>query len=174
MVNKRKLSNPASIEINEKEVILKKDLKWNYHERFFKSEGVISQWIEQSNLCVKGQARLERALDQLRSLPKTSWSKPSPASNIGSNIYVIRFKDQSNKQLRLFGHFFDDHQSFVMTFNGFEKDDVYKPSGFQSIAENYRDECNSEFSNKTRKFKEHCFLCKKDQKSLASEVGKIK
>lgn len=133
--------------------------KWNYHERRDGETGVVTTWIAGSHLSVKAQARLERALDQLRQMPKTSWSKPAPASNIGDHTYVIRFKDVTGKQLRVFGHFFDAHSAFVMTFTGYEKDDVYYPSNYQEVAQRHRTACDKEFHRATVQFRRYCEIC---------------
>ena len=134
--------------------------RWNYHERLESDSGVITAWIEAEHLSKKAQANLERALDQLRQLPKTSWSKPQPASNIGNHTYVIRFRDVTGAQLRVFGHFFDNHSTFVMTFDGCEKDDVYYPKNYQKMAKQHKADCDARFSDKTVKFREYCALCK--------------
>lgn len=132
---------------------------WNYHERKEGSEGVISEWIKTSHLSNKSQAKMDRSLDQLKQLPKTSWSRPH-ASSLGNSIYVIRFKDVNGTQLRVFGHFFDDHKAFVMTFEGYEKDNVYYPSTYPKMAQRHKADCDKDFSNKTIKFGNYCALCK--------------
>lgn len=140
---------------------------WNFHEQRDRSGAVITLWISSSHLSKKSQARLERALDQLRHMPKTSWSKPAPASNIGDQTYVIRFKDESGMQHRVFGHFHDPHLAFVLTFSGYEKDDVYYPSNYQDVAQRHRLACEADFHACTVKFRHYCALCK-------SEGGKDK
>lgn len=132
---------------------------WNYHERIEKEKFIITSWIEKSHMSVKAKARFERALDQLKRLPKTSWSKPNPASSLGHNTYVIRFKDVSGAQMRVFGHFYDPHSSFVMTFTGTEKDDVYYPTDYEKMAKQYRDFCNKDFSKASGKYRHYCALC---------------
>lgn len=102
---------------------------------------------------------MERAIDQLRQLPKTSWSKPNPASNVGNHTYVIRYTDTSNKQLRVFGHFHDEHTCFVMTLTGYEKDNVYYPNNYQDLAQTNRGSCAGNFSSKTVRFRHYCALC---------------
>jgi hypothetical protein len=133
---------------------------WNFHERRDRNGVVITVWISSSRLSKKAQARLERALDQLRHMPKTSWSKPAPASNIGDHTYVIRFKDESGMQHRVFGHFYDPHLVFVLTFSGYEKDDVYYPSNYQDVAQRHRLACEADFHAHTVKFRHYCALCK--------------
>lgn len=134
--------------------------KWNYHERLDRDAGVVTAWITESHLSVKAQANLERTLDQLRQMPKPSWSKPAPASNIGDHTYVIRFKDVTGKQLRVFGHFFDEHSAFVMTLTGYEKDDVYYPSNYKELAQRHRTTCGQKFHASTIKFRKYCEVCK--------------
>lgn len=133
--------------------------KWNYHERIEKDTSVITAWIAASHLTKKAQAKFERALDQLRQLPKTSWHKPTPASVIGDHTYVIRFTETTGAQVRVFGHFFDSHSAFVMTFNGGEKDDEYYPANYQSLAQHYRTECDKNIQIKTVAFRHYCTLC---------------
>lgn len=133
---------------------------WNYHERVEGGEGVITAWIKKSRLSKKSQAKLDRSLDQLKQLPKTSWSKPQPASSLGDSIYVIRFKDVNGSQLRIFGHFYDDHCAFVMTLHGYEKDNVYYPSDYAKVAQRHKAECDKDFLGKTVKFGDYCALCK--------------
>lgn len=136
--------------------------RWNYHERVESEEGVITAWIMSTNMSKKAQANFERTLDQLRQLPKTSWSKPQPASSLGHNTYVIRFRDVSGAQLRVFGYFFDDHEAFVMTFEGMEKDNVYYPKNYQEMAKRHKAECDKSFSDKTVKFRDNCSLCQSE------------
>lgn len=135
---------------------------WNFHERRTKHVGAISDWIAKEKISAKACARLERALDQLRSMPKTSWSKPAPASNIGDHTYVIRFRDVSNVQLRVFGHFYDAHTSFVMTANGIEKDNVYQPENYTEIAKRHKSVCDEEFSKNTVAYANYCEICKQE------------
>lgn len=131
---------------------------WNYHERQDKhGRGVITLW--QTSLGKKAQANLERTLDQLKRMPKQAWSKPAPASNIGDHTYVIRFKDVTGLPLRVFGHFFDPHASFVMTFDGYEKDNVYYPSGYEALAQRHRVACDQAFFDSTIRYKHHCSIC---------------
>lgn len=136
--------------------------KWNYHERLEREKTVVEEWLGSKQVSKKARANFERALDQLRQLPKTKWSKPAPASNIGDHTYVIRFKDETSKQLRVFGHFFDDHKSFVMTFDGFEKDDVYHPNNYQEVAQRHRSACDQDFSRLTRYFRHYCEICERE------------
>lgn len=132
---------------------------WNFHERYEDGQKVISDWIEESDWSAKTRANFDRALDQLRSQPKRLWSKPNPASSLGNHTYVIRFKDVTSAQLRVFGHFFDDHQTFVMTLNGYEKDDVYYPKKYESLAQHYRAVCDENFCGATVPFEDRCNIC---------------
>jgi hypothetical protein len=134
---------------------------WNFHERVDRSTGVITEWIASENFSIKTRANFDRAIDQLRHQPKRSWSKPNPASKIGNHTYVIRFNEVSSKQLRLFGHFFDEHGSFVMTMEGYEKDNVYYPKKYESLAEAYRVLCDKDFHLTTRSFENTCSICGK-------------
>lgn len=134
--------------------------EWNYHDRVEKSDPVITSWIKKTHMTVKAQAKFERALDQLRRLPKTSWSKPNPASSLGHHTYVIRFTEVTGAQLRVFGHFYDAHSSFVMTFTGTEKDNVYYPTDYEKMAKRHKEQCDDDFPNTTRKFRHYCSLCK--------------
>lgn len=136
-------------------------IKWNYHERKDKHGGVITEWIKSTHLTIKARARFERALDQLRQIPKSSWHKPTPASNIGDHTYVIRFTEVTGAQIRVFGHFFDPHNSFVMTFDGGEKDYEYIPSDYQDVAQHHRAECDKDLQGKTLPFRQYCSLCPK-------------
>ncbi|WP_197507059.1 hypothetical protein [Mitsuaria sp. 7] len=139
--------------------------KWNFHERQKNGKGVISTWVEKSNFSPKSEARMDRAIDQLRQLPKTSWHKPHPASGIGDHIFVIRFTDVTNAQKRIFGHFNDSHECFVMTLDGYEKDDVYVPSNYKALALEHRGECEKDFFVNTRKYGNLCPLCEEQRNS---------
>lgn len=133
--------------------------QWNFHERLDRGKGVITEWIESSRWSAKTRANFDRALDQVRYLPKQKWSKPSPASKIGDHTYVIRFREVSSAQLRVFGHFFDGHQSFAMTLEGYEKDDVYYPENYEDLAQTYRAYCDKDFKGTTAPFEDLCLLC---------------
>jgi hypothetical protein len=136
--------------------------KWNFHERVDerKKNGVISTWITKDHLSKASQAKFDRALDQLKTLPKAYWSKPNPASSIGNHTFVIRFSDVNRSQLRVFGHFFDNHECFVMTANGYEKDNVYYPTNYQDVAKAFKEQCDKDFSGSTAKFSHYCAICK--------------
>lgn len=103
--------------------------------------------------------KMDRALHQLRHMPKIHWHKPAPASSIGDHIYVIRLTDQTGKQIRVFGHFHDPHQAFVMTFVGHEKGGKYAPANYQAVALRHRDHCSEDFQVRTGPHGNHCDLC---------------
>ena len=91
---------------------------------------VIKPWL--ADISMTGQANLDRSIEHLHPLPQQDWHKPHPASNIGDSIYVIRFKDETRKQHRIYGHFHNSGYSFVMTLDGYEKDGKYYPSKYAS------------------------------------------
>jgi len=134
---------------------------WNFHERKDRSVGVIGEWLK--GLDTKARARFERALDQLRQLDKQHWHKPNPASNIGNHAYVIRFTDVSRTQLRVFGHFHDPHDTFVMTFSGHEKDNVYHPDNYEKVAQRHRSNCDKDLFGSTKPYR--CALCAAKEKA---------
>lgn len=134
---------------------------FNFHERAKeRGTGVISQWIKDSRWPTKTRANFDRSLDQLRSLNKQHWSKPNPASKTGNHTYVIRFRDVSSTQLRVFGHFYDAHHAFTMTLQGTEKDDVYYPKDHADLADQYRTDCDKDFEKRTLPFEKRCEPCK--------------
>ncbi len=130
---------------------------WNYHERVADARGVMSAWKRQQPVAL--QAKFDRVLDQLRQMPKSQWHKPAPASALGNHIYVIRFTDVTKKQIRLFGHFFDAHQAFVMTFDGYEKDNVYYPAHYQALGSAYKQRCDADFQSCTQQLDQRCQIC---------------
>ena len=130
---------------------------WNYHELIANAIGVISDWKAKQPVALK--AKFDRVLDQLRQMPKGQWHKPAPASALGDHIYVIRFTDVTKMQIRLFGHFFDAHSAFVITFDGYEKDDVYYPSQYKKLASSHKASCDAKFHVHTRKLEQRCRLC---------------
>lgn len=133
--------------------------KWNLHEQAARGAGVVSEWVRTERLSVKARARLDRALDHLLPLPKQDWHKPNPASSLGDNGYVIRFTDESRKQWRIFGHFHDPHSSFVMTFTGSEKDDVYEPKNYPELVKSNKAKCDKDFHGCTKPYGKRCFAC---------------
>ena len=132
---------------------------WNFHERLDRNIGAISSWIDRSNWPPKTRANFDRALDHLRHLPQPRWSKPTPASKIGDHTYVIRFKDVSSTQLRVYGHFYDVHHAFTMTLDGYEKDDEYHPENYEVLAQKYRAFCDEDFDSRTLPFEDLCPSC---------------
>lgn len=134
-----------------------KGIKWNYHERHDGKNAVISEW--RNSVQKKVRVKMDRSLDQLRQMPKVEWHKPAPASNIGDHIYVIRFTDQTGMQIRVFGHFHDPHEAFVMTFVGHEKDGKYVPSNYQELAQGHRARCSDQFQKRTQPYGDRCALC---------------
>ena len=130
---------------------------WNYHERVDKAVGVVSSWYVKQTAVVR--AKLDRHLDQLRPLAKTEWGRPR-ASPLANHIYVIRFSDQDRKQLRVFGHFHDAHAAFVMTFDGYEKDNVYYPRDYKTLASEHKACCDAAFVPSTQPFRDRCEICR--------------
>ena len=132
---------------------------WNYHESINqKGEPVVSYFLVGANFSKKTQANLDRTLDHLRDQPKSNWSRPM-ASPLGDNIYVIRFKDVTGMQLRLFGHFHEPHTAFVLTLTGYEKDDQYVPPDYLQQARTFRNRCNDDFQSRTQPYAQRCRLC---------------
>lgn len=160
MNSKKHLSKKAAADLAQAPAaVAMPSTGWNFHERTDRNDGVVTAWIDGSNWSHKTRANFDRAIDQLRQQPERSWSTPNPASKIGNHTYVIRFKDVSSMQLRLFGHFFREHGSFVMTMQGYEKDDVYHPKNYESLAETHRIGCNKDFHDTTQPFEEYCAIC---------------
>ncbi len=82
-----------------------------------------------ASLSAAGKARRNAALKFLRVQPEQRWARPY-ASFIGHHGYVIRFKDETGFQHRLFGFFDPTHHSFVISVIGFEQNDVYHPKDY--------------------------------------------
>lgn len=168
----RKIKQKNSKDQNHKSAATGTDLSpqssrpWNFHERTDRGLGTITKWINNSNWADKTRANFDRSLEQLRKLEKMHWSKPNPASKIGNHTYVIRFKDVTSAQLRLFGHFFDSHNMFVLTMNGYEKDDVYYPKNYESVAKSHRTFCDKDFFNTTAPFEDLCGICDIEEHNL--------
>ena len=139
---------------------------WNYHELVENAVGVISTWHAKQPAALR--AKMDRHLDQLRPLPKSQWSRPK-ASPLKNNTYVIRFTDVTRKQIRVFGHFYDVHASFVMTFEGFEKDNVYHPENYKALALSNKARCDASFISGTQRFNHRCQIC---SNADALEAGK--
>lgn len=128
---------------------------------------MISAWIEDARWAPKTRANFDRSLDQLRHLSKQQWSKPNPASKTGNHTYVIRFRDVSSTQLRVYGHFYDAHHAFTMTLEGYEKDDIYHPKEHAELAERHRTYCNQNFEKRTLPFEERCDPCEEVRRDEA-------
>lgn len=143
---------------NAEEIVQVLHAPWNYHEQLNRTRGVISHWAEREKISKKAMASLERALDQLRQLPMNRWERPH-ASKIGDHTFVIRFTDVKRVQLRVFGHFYQPHKSFVMTGTGSEKDYVYTPKNYAQIAADAREVCIQDFARRTKSYLHYCDLC---------------
>lgn len=107
----------------------------------------IKPWLK--GISKKARAKLDAIIEHLAAQPKDSWSRPK-ACSLGNHIYVIHLQDETRKQHRIFGHFANDEQSFVMTLDGFEKDDTYHPSDYDTKAARHRNTCNSDTARYTR------------------------
>ena len=161
-MNKAKSSSKRDlrkVELNQPAVVG----PWNFHQRVEKGKEVISQAIVDAHWSVKTRAHFDRAIDQLTHLAERSWHKPNPASKIGDHTYVIRFRDVDSKQLRVFGHFYLEHHAFVMTFDGYEKGDVYYPTSYEKMAGNHRIHCDGDFNSRTKPFEKRCKNCNHNQ-----------
>lgn len=119
--------------------------KW-YCFKDNRGNDVVNDWLRK--LSGNARGRFARARDQLRDQPKQNWSKPNPASNVGNHIYVIRFKDETSMQHRVFGHFHDPANGFVMTLTGYEKDDVYYPTTYQRDGIGNKSICDQHFATR--------------------------
>ncbi len=135
---------------------------WNYHEGLAKDKGIVTEWLISTRMDKKTQANLDRTLDQLRQQPQTNWSRPH-ASSLGDHIYVIRFKNSTGGQLRIFGHFHLPYGTFAMTLHGYEKDSKYHPPDYQARAKEYKANCDSDFSAQTRMYRDMCDICAERQ-----------
>jgi hypothetical protein len=110
----------------------------------------IKPWLMKQS--VTAHANLDRTIQQLADQPRQNWCKPAPASTIGDSIFVIRFKKENRKQLRIFGHFSGKgtgEDSVVMTLDGYEKDDKYYPPSYAETARIRRDWCNDAHNTRT-------------------------
>lgn len=129
----------------------------NFHERVDRGKGVIAKWLT-ADVSIAAQGRLEFAMDQLAQLPRQDWTRPH-ASAMGNHTYVIRFREVGGGQLRIFGHFSAHHSAFVMTFNGYEKDDVYHPSDYEQRTVRYKDACAKEPRKFSVSYRDQCMPC---------------
>ena len=110
---------------------------------------VIKSWLMKQS--VKARANLDRTIEHLAPLPPQYWARPQ-ASPIGDNIYVIHLKNENREQLRIFGHFSGKgtaEASFVMTLEGYEKDNVYHPQNYEVAARKNLDWCNVAHNRRT-------------------------
>lgn len=110
---------------------------------------VIKLWLMRQS--TKARANLDRAIEHLAPQPPQYWCRPQ-ASPIGNNIYVIHLKNENREQLRIFGHFSGKgtiEASFVMTLEGYEKDNVYHPPNYEDTARTNRDWCEAAHNGRT-------------------------
>ncbi|HXA48565.1 MAG TPA: hypothetical protein VNW52_13100 [Burkholderiaceae bacterium] len=140
------------------------DILWGYR-CFLSSRGddVIDEWL--STISKKGKAKLERTLEHLCVQPKTEWDRPH-ASSLGHHIYVIRFKDETGMQHRVFGHFHDKEKTFALTLTGFEKDDKYHPSDYHERATDNKSICDASYPSRTKE----CFVLAAHKSALAAAL----
>ena len=87
----------------------------------------LNKW--DAGLSEVGRARRSSSMKFLRTEPPQRWDRPH-ASSLGHNVYVIRFRDQTNFQHRLFGYFDHPNHAFVICVSGFEKDSAYHPDDY--------------------------------------------
>lgn len=131
---------------------------WNIHELIDRKQGAISLFLSNHRYCSKkARIKFDRALDHLIQMPKQKWERPH-SSPLGDNTYVIRFTDETRKQLRVFGYFQDDHHCFVMTLTGEEKDDQYSPKDYEKILLEHRKFISKNFLQHSKPFEERCFF----------------
>lgn len=133
--------------------------KHSFHERQDRGTAVITAWLDGGGVTKKAKGRLDYALDQLSQLPRQLWRKPEPASSLGNHTYVIRFKETGGGQLRIFGHFSPFHSAFVMTFDGFEKDNVYHPHDYEKRAISHKEKCEKDAAKFSVSFRNRCESC---------------
>lgn len=132
--------------------------KWNFHfwSRPGRTESLYDLFTDPISKRAKG--RLSARLDHLTQQPKDQWSRPH-ASPLEDHKYVIRFKDETGAQKRLFGHFYDDHDAFVITLSGYEKDGIYHPDNYISRCETRRMDCEVDFFGRTHPMEGRCAIC---------------
>lgn len=128
--------------------------KWNFHLM----NGIHKGKDFDSKVTLKGQAKYDAALDHLAIMQKKNWARPH-ASPIKNNKYVIRFRDENTKQHRLFGHFFDEHEVFVITIAGYEKGNAYYPKDYNNKCELHKSKCDANFINTTKPITDRCGIC---------------
>jgi len=123
------------------------DAPWNIR-LFITSTDRNELAIWDSTLSVKGRARRDVAIKFLRVQPSTRWSRPQ-SSPLGDNCYVIRFKDQTGFQHRLFGYQDIKHHAFVICFEGYEQNDEYHPADYAERIKQCRTEVGDLFDERT-------------------------
>lgn len=132
--------------------------KWNFH--YWSHQGRLKSMYDlfRKPITMKAKGRLAARLDYLTQHPKPDWCRPH-ASPLSDNKYVIRFQDQNRTQQRLFGHFYDNHDTFVITLAGYEKDDTYHPTDYATKCANRKLECDNNFIECTRPMEGRCTIC---------------
>lgn len=138
--------------------------KWNLHELVERQQGVVSLFLSDTRQCSrKAKAKFDRTLDHLVQVGKQEWKRPA-SSPLGNDIYVIRFTDETRKQLRVFGYFHDPHNCFVMTLTGWEKDDQYYPAEYLRILEKQKESLSKNFFHSSQPFDGRCYspVCTKE------------
>lgn len=136
-------------------------IRWNFH-CLVSDRGVDATDKWKDGLSKTAQANLDRALEHLRFQKKTEWDRPH-ASPLGNHIYVIRFKDENRTQWRLFGHFYDEHDCFVATLGGTERDGIYFPAGYKDNCAREKSVCDKDFGKRTKPCLLGCDLCTPEQ-----------
>lgn len=131
--------------------------KWNFHS-LKTDKGAIAGDIWDPALTKRGLASRDRALDRLQQQPKSNWSRPN-ASPLGDNKYVIRFKDETGLPRMYFGHFYDDHEVFVITLTGHEKNSKYQPHNYLSECSKHQIHCSADFNSTTITYAGRCVIC---------------
>ena len=123
------------------------DTPWEF--RLYLGPGGRNAFTKWDNgLSAAGRARRNTAMKFLRVEPPQRWDRPH-ASSLGHNVYVIRFKDQTGFQHRLYGYFDLQHHAFVICETGYEKDSVYFPSGYIERTERCRTDVSMDFNGRT-------------------------
>lgn len=149
--------------------------KWNFH--FWSRDGRPESPCDMFSppLSKKARGRLSLSLDHLAQQPKDEWSRPH-ASPLGDHKYVIRFKDETGGQKRLFGHFYDAHSAFVITLSGYEKDGQYHPSDYGPRCANCKLECDADFTGHTKPVESRCDICgnKRDIRKVPGSSLKLR
>lgn len=95
----------------------------------------LEEWS--AGVSLTGHARRDTTIKFLRAEPQMRWDRPH-ASSLGNNAYVIRFKDQTGYQHRLFGFFSLVHHAFVICLAGYEVGSKYHPTDYAKRVEKCR------------------------------------